>query len=1371
MDGNPIFFSLRDHPVGKQPTPRSHHPGSIRFAQFMFQCDRKLRMQPTRTLEHRIRHRAKTILLTLTKETASANDKNPTPQRSPLGVFLAFALVASVLLLVRELHVRFQELLEKELSSPRKIGNVILLPEGHQSSGLFQHTWKRIRIAMPGLQIRLVQPSLQINLFNHLSREMLFVSIDSLDGRLTPRLLAHTEKQAIENYSHPDFWLPFRAALKLGHLRFAVENIGQWQASSLYLGSHQQKSVGLVLQSVQGSHLPDSLDIRVRYQWSRRFSDATLRISNPYGDSIWIAANAPRKHLEDLSADLAIAVQDLPKWLPMAWPAQAPRTGPITMNGTLQANLRHKTLLYSAELNTRLSRFWQIPAMDCQLKASGNEKMQIDAEVLFDNARGQSIKAQAHLDKNLNGNAQAEVHGISLTLGPQTLPADLVVHRLIKHGDSLHATITTQAGSEVIGTLKGFKSPRIDFTANIAPAEPWAVQWTRGNLQLAPPTLIEGRFQRGILSANVRTKVPYAYKVMADMFETDLTLSYRGIQFDNGTIATRGHIHSFTGEVIWNDSIPHFAFSLEQDQDRFAQVYGTFTADLDLKVAGIELQALPFADSTFLRGYGGSVTGIWHHAFSSSTGQAQATIVTEVKGIPLRLSAEARQAKDSLILSRIVLRQGNNQLEGDLLALLRKDSTEADSPAVRLAHAQLATTGLNLPEIAQAFRDSTMQSGNVSGKLQYDRASGLQGGLVFSDLALRSVDTTQFSISRLRLSTQKQRILLSGRLKVGQGLWDGEAEITLDSAFTPGPHRLSGAYATDNGGILWFEGYVDSLRRQWDGKLHLNGPWFLPPGTGEIRETDFSADLHIPFRKDLLTTMTANFHSRQTQYSLGTLLSMPVEFKGFLDRGLLTVSQAQLSNENGEKLTARIQFDIPDKRLEELSFQSEQFTLPLQGMHHIRLYQLSGRTEKSEQEISVLLDLPKITYTLSDKTLGEARAALHGQIRYRIPTKAAGTMTQANSTVEGDILIDKAVYRKQLDIAPDPLHLDRTFAAITNMLTKMRKEKPPAEAKALSGRPTTLNVRINDTSKDSLMVISNLATFPFAVDLAILGTTQNPLLTGDINSIGNGFIGFEGFATFELSALRLSWQDVPWRRGQIEIQSSHDFPYCEEDNSEETCPIELNISGSITNPQPLPTANCGVESSPALIYYSILLGCVSQNQQTDGFDKNKVTGRLLGNLLASTANKGLGGDYIGDVDLKMRIFDNSSTQERDSSYVRIPVSLERWVHNLSAVLAYTQDQSINPRYDQAIEGGLQYDLPIFDSTETSMNLINPRLEASANLVARRYQSTVETEAEDSRLEMNIGLLYTYKFWDPCILGIGQCGQLEKKRPTPLKEKP
>ncbi len=190
----------------------------------------------------------------------------------------------------------------------------------------------------------------------------------------------------------------------------------------------------------------------------------------------------------------------------------------------------------------------------------------------------------------------------------------------------------------------------------------------------------------------------------------------------------------------------------------------------------------------------------------------------------------------------------------------------------------------------------------------------------------------------------------------------------------------------------------------------------------------------------------------------------------------------------------------------------------------------------------------------------------------------------------------------------------------------------------------------------------------------------------------------------------------------------------------------------------MPSANCGVDDSPASLYYSVLLGCISE-EESSTIDRNKVAGKLIGSVLTSTANRTLGGEYVGDIDMKFKLFNEESVAEKDSSYLLIPISLDRWVKDLSLVFGYKQDQSETPTYDHAIEAGISYVIPAFSEEDKTKNPehYSPQLDFGASLVSKNYINA--TDEDESRLEKNIGFNYSYKFWSPCLFGIGKCKAL------------
>ena len=101
---------------------------------------------------------------------------------------------------------------------------------------------------------------------------------------------------------------------------------------------------------------------------------------------------------------------------------------------------------------------------------------------------------------------------------------------------------------------------------------------------------------------------------------------------------------------------------------------------------------------------------------------------------------------------------------------------------------------------------------------------------------------------------------------------------------------------------------------------------------------------------------------------------------------------------------------------------------------------------------------------------------------------------------------------------------------------------------------------------------------------------------------------------------------------------------------------------------------------------------------------------------------------------------------------------------MSLIFGYTQDQSENPTYDQALQFGVTYTLPVFQGQEYShKNHLSPTrrsTERPADFEAIPDQHGYRKNNEN-RVEKNIGINYVYTFWNPCLLGIGHCETISK----------
>jgi hypothetical protein len=1188
--------------------------------------------------------------------------------------------------------------------------------------------------------------------------------------RISPLSDSLNKKPLPDNLSFPDIRIPFQMGIAVNHIEATVDSIGKWNLDTLRLVSRGRQTLNINFQNLTGTHVAKRTGMQAKLVWNTDFVDLGLKIKTEDNDSVVCNVNAPRLVLQNLSGDLSLNVQNPETWLPGVLPQSAPSVNNVNLDVLFSADILTRHFSYKSQLRASIGEFWPLPALAASIEFSGNERGNYIANGTFSGDEGGIITLQGRMDKDLDGTLQGSVENISAEFGFLMMPLDITIHSATKRGSSLELDLETRRGSLVKGTITNLTTdPKITFTADIDENEAWALDWCKGRLRLGSRPQIQGSFYKGKLRAKaVITPVEYAYLMKADYLEVALELDRKGIQFSDGIIRIPHEVYTFTGEVMWNDSIPHTAWKVHQGNEGYAEAWISFDADLSLKANNIRVSTIPFADSTWRRGMDGNVTGTWDHHFSNKTGIAEIFAETAFKQFPIKMHLKARENGDSLFLDKAEFFHLQNKIEAEAIALIHRDTTADTITGMSLVNASASTHQFNIPILLSPFEKNPLKTGSLSGDIAYHESQGIQGNLDFDSLSLNNVSNESFFIPRLNFFAEKDKAEITGNLILGNGGWNGNTQIIIDHIMNDSRH-VSASHTAQNGGTLWLDGDLDK-EFTWKGEINANGSWFLPGNAGEIINTDLHADVTAEIPKGL-KGIHATFFSDTTLYdSKMSLPLFPIAFSGRLENGILSVPSAKASNNHGESITASLQYDISDRKLDGVDFHTDGYTITWENIHEIRFGAVDGHMTDSEKEMSLFLELPGIYYTLKDPSIGKADAKLRGYATLHLPHTETGSFV--NTSIDGNFYLDRAVFRKQLEVDIGLNSLNKIVSTLSNFFTKIRREKPiAAEKSSATSRPTNISIHVIDSQQDSVAIVSNFATFPLTVDLWVLGTIDHPVLRGDINNSGGGFIGLEGLFQFDLKSFAVSWQDVPWRRGVIDISSSQDLPYCNDSENEETCPIQLNFMGSVTNPQPVPSSNCGTESSPATIYYNILLGCISEDQSATSIDRNKVAGKIIGGVLTSTANKTLGGDYVGDIDMKLRFFSDSPTQEKDSSYLRIPISLDRWIKDLSLVFGYTQDQSENPTYDQALEAGLNYTIPVFDESDKKQpNHYDPKLDFSGSFISRRYVTALETDANENRIEKNIGFHYTYSFWAPCLLGLGNCPSPQKKIKTEKEAK-
>jgi len=1241
------------------------------------------------------------------------------------------------------------------LSTTTDFGSVRIIPQGFDVDFPLKFKWESINIKFQqGTDLFFENPKIILDPKLTTRRELLNISIDSIYAKIIPEDTSKSSPK-IKAINQPDLWLPFRVSVNVHKAEVEVKDIGAWNLDSLtVVKSGRQKRFFIRAKDIRGTHLAKKIFLNADYRWNESFADASISISDKTSDSITFMLNAPRQNLEDLSGEIRAEVANLPFWLKDKWPSEAPKIEKISLHSNTHIDILTGKLDFDLFLKTKIGEIWQLPPLDAAITAHGSNSGISQSEILLKGKNGESIKFNGNIDTKLDGSGELEVKGIKVTLGPETLPADVKIHKITKRGNSVSANFTTEAGSNFNANVADINNPVIVFSANLEPKEPWAVQWCGDEkLRLASPTVLTGsfNFKETMLKANLKTKVPYAYYAAAEDFEVSLWLDPEGIRFTEGAIKRKGHESKFTGKVMWKEE--YFTFKLHQPSGGEADIYGTFSPKIDLNLKNVNTAELPFADTAMLKGYNGLVSGNWNHDFERKKGHASVSLSTVIKDFAVNAIADVEMHRDSLAVKKIDIEHNNKKIEGSLLALLPYETRKE----LDILRAKLHIADMDLAALFAMFGDSTLLSGYANGNLELSEKNGLLGEIIFTKIALRGLASTEIKFPNLYLNATGDSVRIANRVFLGHdGLWDGSLKAVIKNPKGKYDFPLYVSYSTNNmgnKGSFTFNGFLGKDFKSVFGNAQVLGDWFLPTGTDEIKNANINIAARTALGKNALDSLTATFSTGQNTYKMG-MLNIPFSFSGRIRRGTLFADSIFAYGQNDEKITGKLQFDLNEANIKDLSFNTKQFTLSLGNGQLLQIKNGSGKTMLDSAGVTIAADLPSILYRLESPDYGKADVTLKGQAVYRLPFQIG--QTQANSRITGDFEISKASYHKILDLVPDPLHIDKTWKSLNKFLAPLLKETrgSATERAALTSRPTDLRIKIQ-TGREAAVVNTNFAEFTFVVDMWVQGTTKNILLSGDINAIGGGQVGYSDFAMYKLSSLRVYWQNTSVKQGMIDSRIANNYHFCT--TKDESCDVYVDLVGPLSKPNVQPSTNCNVEASPALIYYSMLLGCISENYD-DGtnIDRDKVVGKVFGKAMSSTINRIVGGKVIGDIDFKWKIL-NDTQQDEDTNYVRVPISLSRWVKNLDLIFGYTNtnENSTNPRYDQSYEVGLRYLLPIFDSTDVNRNFIDPSLEISTNLVARRYFPT-ETASDETRLEKNVGLIYRHKFWDACILGVGRC---------------
>lgn len=1278
-----------------------------------------------------------------------------------LHVVVTTAIVGIVALGAWFLHFSIEQL----LSSPYTFGNIEIIPYGHKKKSILEHSYDSIMVNIDKNTIMVRKPHLDITPFGE--EKIVKLDVAELYAQIHLDTNDTAETKPYEPIGLPDdLSIPIPVSIAIDKIALKISDDSVLTAQKLLAKSEGDYQVEISIKDIQNKILPSpaALSLKADFKKRPRIS-GYIKTTN---DFVHIDYIASRKDLAKAQINAKVNVKDYTTWIADKKILEdIPVIKEISVNADIQTDIASNSINYKTTLNTEMEEYWPLTPLALSVTLNGN----LDSaytDLLFTNDEGGSISLSGDIDKDFNCNMKGEVSGMSAEYGPQMMPMDLKISSFQKTGDKIEASIETHSGSIINASMDLENDLSIIFSASVSPLEPWALDWCKGDVELSKPVKVFGTFDNGKMKAHVNIdSVPFAYHMKADSLRVNLVLDRYSIVFPKITIYTPDETFDAKGDVYWDFDHPRTYWKISQRHGGNVELYVDVfdSIKVDAKAEKAEISTIPFARIKMNDNMKGHISGTWKHNFESYVGEAELEAEGEVQSFNLQGYIKVHEIGDTVLIDRAMAVHNGNAVDLKAAFVMPNDTVPNFKPTamlpVKMLYAWSSAKDFSLPLVLEPLGDTTLATGMMNGEMTYKDKDGLHGKFEFSDLNFSTIPSQLFNIRKMSASANRDSVDIQASLDILQGSLTGNTQVSLTNILSSAREVLV-THNSDNGGHLSVKGNVDN-DFLFTGKMVANGTWLVPGTRYEITKTDLNVDVNAKLREGL-KGIDAKISSDSTMLLLPQLEApLPFMFSGNVDNGRLNIAKVFTQNKNGEKISGSLKYDLSDMKLEAIDIHSDKYTLKT-GSHTVSIEKVKSHLEETDKDISLSADIPSIKYAFHDESLGDAQAIAHADLTLLIPHTQKGLIK--NKTVSGNVIVDKLVYHKDLDIEITPSSLDKLLNLFNSAISKLRS-KEQTEAKISVSSPIDLDIHVTESQTDSVEIVTPFATFPLTFDIQVRGNTNRPLLRGDVTNSNNGFIGVRDLYQFELNTFNISWMDVPWQHGTIDVSSSQELPYCTEsedkDKEDETCPINLSIMGTITNPQINPTSNCGTESSAAALYYNIFLGCIA-NETGEATDWNKLAGKAIGKVLASTANKTLGGDYIGDIDMKVKLFNNNSNSEKDSTYFKIPISLDRWVKNLSLIFGYTQDQSENPTYDQALQFGATYTLPVFKEKEYShKNHISPTLSLNGLLISKQYLSNTGTEGNENRIEKNIGLNYTYRFWNPCLLGIGHC---ETVRPTP-----
>jgi hypothetical protein len=1090
-----------------------------------------------------------------------------------------------------------------------------------------------------------------------------------------------------------------------------------------------------------------------------------LNLLNPK-DSISIEAKVPQKQASSIRLNANI---DYNNPLP-----QISNSIPMLENLHLQADLKFDWISYATDgylnfdVSTKkdqyLNGMFPIPS-GMFLGSFVFNKDTVESDLSFESPTEEALylKGKGTLEES---NWKLSISNYDMIIGSHALPADIVDGRVNLNGTKLRVNAKTRDLSSFQYKMDFTKGGDFQAHVNFSPSETWTNLWTKNSAILNPGSKISATFKDGIFDGELIGSTDNTYGMALDSFALPFKLYPNYLEINEGLVKAKDIAWNLNGKVIWDklNNDEFYQFDLLSPKGNKAAIWGDFIGHFSLQSSEIPLHKIPFNTQIIPQDLIGHFTGQWTTYFNEKRkGSALGELNLKYKNIPLDLSFNIKEHLDSTMVNDLKINTKGAELYGDVLLL-----GPLANPELKELNLSTLGTGLNFLE---AFTKTPI-NGTLVGDLHYykeDLKSSVDGNFHIDSLSIGKLENPYIVAERLELSAIKDTLRLHTRIKAGNfGQWNSEVGLDVANIFDT-QWKWATGIATDNDGLFWGTGNFSPSQGNLEGSFNVQGPWFLPVEAVSIINSSVQGDFTWSNLSNL-KTLHANIPSSHAEVKIADKIQTKANFNTKLKGGLIDFQGIAYADSN-TSVNIYSKYDINDNEIKLIKADADYLNFRLDSLTTIRAWNLEVNHRLKNKWLEIPFKADAVEYESYLAGVGDVFARTKqpsGQFNQPLFS------TPANPKIAGNIDIQKLLIRNNNYPSLGVGGLtDLVKGAASSIFSSKRNSKPKIinhSVKKTSSKPIELDFNIKDLGEDSIMAITNIYDIPITLDLSLTGTTNNPLLNGDITSTETGSL-YMMDTKFDLNSIDIGWNYQSIEDGRLTVLSSKELPYQQEQEStiKENCLINMDIRGTIGNFKLEPNAACGGQDEmPAdKIFTSIMIGHVSETSDTEW---NKITEKLiiLGSekLIKDGVNETIRRFKFTDRDMIRKVGITVSDDDNTTDSTSIFVSF-----NVPGV----DSRDLNVNFTRVWDTGSDIDYDDYTKLAISLNLWNsiqgtglladyirsegkdPQIwQTEVGVTSKNYISTSTEGGTENEIEANVGVSFARPFWNWCFLGIGDC---------------